>query len=553
MKKIIINKNEEFLKSLRTLFSLDSITGYLYENTIGLLIILSHIKAKEWPWRGKELNNDPVACIPFLFGICYSDNKDELKILYDIHPCKCLPLQYNKYNSNTEKTPLIIDENSLGTLGGCARYQVKVNDRFYNIYNKIPLYCQIFGIPDDCFSPSFENLMIKVLENCKKNLDLWCFEKTEYISDHILPILDLKFIKGNLLPSKYYPFVSSSSDFLRGIFKIKDLDILNSEPWYSYTYELVEEFNPFESEDYFRYEEKALYFIKKKLLYESIRQLLLLTNRAELKQFNIDGTPYVAIEDLEDFDKEIEVIIQDIISKTKAELNLFINTNKKLFDFNRFKKARFLVLDIEYIHISYPNGNIKRTFNFPSIVVSIIWKGIRNGFDIEINLFTLPCHFCKNSCKFFKKKIFKFECLGFAFDFFQKQIDLMRELLAAYNGFKLYSYGKSDFFQLEQLANFFTDSFDITEFEMKNRVKTRKLIEISEDLAIDGTSLKEVEENILSTKFPGWSRKHNKESFNKRFMSDYESSKWEENYTKILEACVDDAISALLLLIQKKF
>lgn len=553
MKNIIIKKDEKFLKSLKPLFSLNSLIGYLYENKIGLFIILSHIKAKEWPWKGKELNNDPVVNVPFLFGICYADNKEELKISYDIHPCKCLPLQYNKYNTSTEKTPLIIDENSLDTLGGCARYYVKVNERVYNIFKKIPLYCQIFGLPDDCFSPSFENLMIKTLENYNKKLDLWCFENTEYISDHILTKLDLKFIKGNLLPSKYYPFVSSSSDFLRGIFKIKDLNNLNSEPWYSYTYELIEEFNPFESEDYFRYEEKALYFIKKKLLYESIRQLLLLINETELKQFNIVGSPKLDIEDLKDYDKEIEVILQNIINKTKVELDSFINDNKHLFDFNRFKKARFLVLDIEYVHISYPNGNLKRTFNFPSLVVNIIWKGLRKGFDIKINLFRLPCHFCKNPCKFFKKKIFKFECLGFAFDFFQKQTDFMRDLLANYESFKLYSYGKSDFFQLEQLANFFTDSYDVTEFAMKNRLKTRKLIKISEDLAIDGTSLKEVEENILNTKFPSLARKNIKENINKRFMSDYKSSIWKENYTKIIHACIDDAISALLLLIHKKF
>ena len=129
----------------------------------------------------------------------------------------------------------------------------------------------------------------------------------------------------------------------------------------------------------------------------------------------------------------------------------------------------------------------------------------------------------------------------------------MRDLLANYEGFKLYSYGKSDFFQLEQLANFFTDSYDVTEFAMKNRIKTRKLIEISEDLAIDGTSLKEAEENILKTKFPSWSRKNIKENINKRFMSEYKSSIWKENYTKITQACVDDAISALLLLIHKKF
>lgn len=115
------------------------------------------------------------------------------------------------------------------------------------------------------------------------------------------------------------------------------------------------------------------------------------------------------------------------------------------------------------------------------------------------------------------------------------------------------SYGKSDFFQFEQISNFFTNSFEIKEFHRINRIKTRRLIQTSEDLAIKEKSLNYVEEEILKIKFPGWSRKFVKERINKRLMTKYKSEKWQENYSYIVQACVCDTLSALLLMIAKKF
>lgn len=552
MIKIDLKKEERFLEDLKEIFSLIEIAQYLYENKLGIVIILSHIKAKEWPRKDQELNNEPINEIPFLWAISYAENKENIKIIYDIHPGKCLPSKFNQENNISKKKKLRIENNNFGTLAGCARYFVEVNGFVYKIFEKIPLYCSIFGIPDDCFCPNLEKIMIETLKR-HKNLELWCFEETEYITENVLPNIQLKFMKGDLLPSIFFPFVDSSSKFLRGIFKINDLNPLNSEPWYSQCYELINEFNPFESKDYFRYEEKALYFIKKKLIFEFIRLFLLISNRDNLEQYNVNEEKKLNLKYFTNYIEDIEYIKQKVIKETQKSLKFFLNENQSSFNFEKFKKSRFLVLDVEYTHICYPNGKIERIFNFPCIITNIIWKGIRKGFDINVNIFTLPCHFCGGDCEFFRKKIIKFECLNFDLDFYQNQLDLFNELLATYEGFKLYSYGKSDFFQLEQLSNFFTDSFEIKEFHTKNRVKTRRLIELAEDLAIQDKSLKFIEENIIKKQFPSWSRTKIKEKISKRFITKYKTPNWKENYKNIIIDCANDTISTLLYLICKEF
>ena len=65
----------------------------------------------------------------------------------------------------------------------------------------------------------------------------------------------------------------------------------------------------------------------------------------------------------------------------------------------------------------------------------------------------------------------KFEYLKFAYDFSQEQLALFRKLLSTYEGFRLYSYRKSDFFQLEQISNFFTNSFEKMIMLYLNRYK----------------------------------------------------------------------------------
>lgn len=544
--------DKRFLKNLKTIFSLKDISEYFYTNNIGILILLSHIKCKDWPRKDRDLNNEPTEETPFLWAICYAEDKNNTIIQYDLHPAKCFPVKYNSENNNPIKKLLPIEKDKYGTLAACARYQVQVNSYNYNIFEKIPLYCSVFGMPDDCYSSNFENIMMANISKFKK-LNLWCFEETEYISKKILPQIDLKFFKGNLLPSKLFPFVDTASRFLRGIFKMKDINLLNSEPWYSGCYELIHDLNPFESPDYFRYEEKAIFFIEKKLVYEFIRLALLIANKEQTDKFNRDNKPKLDLESLNNYLTDSYNVINDIEMTVKGYLNDFIENNKQKINYDKFKKSRFLILDVEFTHVSYPDGSVDRTFNFPCIVTSIIWQGIRKGFDVKIYLHTLPCHFCNSSCEFFKKKVIKHDCISFFPEIYNNLTEIFSNLLATYENISFYSYGKSDFFQLEQLSNFLTDSFEKEEFKRKNRIKTRHLIEIAESLALNGKSLNYIEENIIKTSFPDWERTGIKEKVNKRYMTKYGSDKWEENYRKIISTCMDDAISSFLYLLYLKY
>lgn len=552
IQKLSLKNEKRFLNNLRTVFSLKNISEYFYDNSIGILILLSHIKCKDWPRKDQELNNEPIEGIPFLWALCYAENKTDIIILYDLHPAKCFPVKFNKENGNPNKKPLPLERDQYGTLASCARYQVHVNCNSYNIFEKIPLYCSVFGMPDDCYSSNFENIMLANLSKFK-NLNLWCFEETKYISKKILPQIDLKFFKGNLLPSKLFPFVNTASKFLRGIFKKREINSLNSEPWYSECYELIHDLNPFESPDYFQYEEVATFFIEKKLIYEFIRLALLIKNKKILGKFNQENKPKLELEYLSNYLCDLNNIINNIEETVKDYLKNFIDNNKQKINFDMFKKSRFLILDVEFAHISYPDGNVDRTFNFPCITTNIIWQGIRKGFDVKIYIHTLACHFCPRSCEFFRKKVIKYDCICLFTEFFDNLSELFSNLLAIYDNFKFYSYGKSDFFQLEQLSNFFTDSFEKEEFKRKNRIKTRHLVEIAEDLALNNKSLNYIEENIIKIIFPDWERAKIKEKVNKRYMTKYGSKKWEENYRNIILNCMDDTISTLLYLLCIKY
>ncbi len=402
IQKLSLKNEKRFLDNLKTIFSLKNISEYLFNNSIGILILLSHNKCKDWPRKDQELNNEPTEEIPFLWALCYAENKTNVIILYDFHPAKCFPTKYNKENDNPFKKQLPLERDQNGTLAACARFQVHVNGYGYNILEKIPLYCSVFGMPDDCYSSNFENVMLANLSKFKY-LNLWCFEETNYISEKLLPQVNLKFFKGNLLPSKLFPFIDSASSFLRGIFKMREINSLNSEPWYSECYELIHDLNPFESSDYFRYEEETIYFIEKKLIYEFIRLGLLIKNREKLDKFNRDYRPKLELESLNNYLLDINNIIINIEETVKDYLNNFIDKYKQKINFDKFKKSRFLVLDVEFAHISYPDGNVDRTFNIPCIVTNIIWQGIRKGFDVKIYIHTLAAIFVKVHVSFLGK------------------------------------------------------------------------------------------------------------------------------------------------------
>jgi len=475
MNSISIKEQKDLLSHLKGILSIEPVSKYLYDNSIGILIILDHIKAKEWPWKGKELKNEPTINLPFFWGFCYAENNGDIKIIYDIHPSKCLPLSYNACNSNAKLFKMPIAKNARGTLAGCARSFVTVNKRIYNINEKIPLYCSIFGIPDDCYCNNFEEKMIISLQKFE-NLNLWCFEQTDYLLEKIQPKFELNYMKGRFLPSKFFPFVDSSSKFLRGLYKAKELIVLNSEPWYSHAFQLLDNMNPFKSDEYYQYEEKAQYYLKKKLVFEFIRQFFLIINQNEFREVKSSSPPELDPKIESTYLKDLKKIKNKIVDNVKVELNKVINKYKHLFNYEKFKTSRFLVLDVEYIHINYPISKRDHEFNFPCLFSNIIWKGVKKGFDIKINIFNPPCNFCTEYCDSFKLKKLKFDCLEYGKNFYHEQLNLLDELFANYENLKLYSYGKSDILQIEQLSNFYTDSFEKKEFRRKNRIKTRRLI-----------------------------------------------------------------------------
>jgi hypothetical protein len=209
-------------------------------------------------------------------------------------------------------------------------------------------------------------------------------------------------------------------------------------------------------------------------------------------------------------------------------------------------------MDVEYTHVRYPTENSEKTFNFPSIFSSIFWGGSRLGVITDINIFQLPCHFCDVTCEDFESHYLKFDCLIAGHQFINRQISLIEKMLATFEGLKIFSYGKSDIFQLEQGSNFFSNSFEHKEFERRNRKLKKRLTEISLDLAEPQASLEEIENKYLKNWIPGWSReKHLK--INKRIMTKKGSPNWESNYYDALKTCMRDTISAFYFLLYKNY
>jgi hypothetical protein len=131
-------------------------------------------------------------------------------------------------------------------------------------------------------------------------------------------------------------------------------------------------------------------------------------------------------------------------------------------------------MDVEFINVNYPIKKSRQNFSsykFPCIFSSIIWDGRTEIIDIDIKVFVLPCHYCKENCKDFKNHGIKHGCIFFAQPFIVEQIKFIEELLLMYEDFKLYSYGKSDFKQLEFSDSFFQNSMEKRTYKRKIKKK----------------------------------------------------------------------------------
>lgn len=126
-------------------------------------------------------------------------------------------------------------------------------------------------------------------------------------------------------------------------------------------------------------------------------------------------------------------------------------------------------------------------------------------------------------------------------------------MLLKYDNFKIFTYGRGDAFQLEQGRNFFSDSFEQKRYERRNRRRTQRIVDIMEDLSIEGKSLEEIENEVLQHWLIGWSRKEPKVNVNSRFMTRYGTSRWGSRYSEAVNSCSLDTISAFLFLLYTKY
>ena len=550
MIKIDLTAEKNIFLDTDNILKFDDMKRYLFENKIGILLILDYIKAENWPRKGFKLINDSRIDIPLVWGFIHSPDNKSINLIYDIHPGKCFPHLYNIFNPYGKPNPLQIyqKKNNSKTYAGCGRKFVNIQGYDHLILEKIPEYCSIFGIPDDCFDNEFEKRMLDFLIT-QKDLELWCFEKTKYIEEKIEPNIKLKYMKGEILPRRYFFFVDTSSNFLRGIYSHRDIDPLLDYLWFLKGKEFIEKLD-ISNSDSLKYEEDALDFVELQISYELIKQLILLYNEDKFKGFKSDMPFELDLEKKKKIENDIEKIKEEIILNTNEYL-LSINDllSRKLT--SNFKNSNFLVLDIEYLPVYYPEED--RTFNFPCIFSNILWLGSEKLLQNDVGIFIIPCHYCNKSCKNFRRHSLSYKCLKRSMNFVDEQLSYLEKLISTYEGLKIYSYGRSDIFHLDYIRNFFSDSFDFTLYKRKNRVRERRIIDISEDISISEKSLDYIENEILKKWLLGWKRRIPHSPINPKFMTKYGSNNWESNYQTTINICANDTISAFLYLIYQKF
>ena len=553
MEKIDLLQEEKIFSNI-DIFNIKETAIFMNKNNYGILILLDFIKANDWPIKGEAFTNENPKIIPIIWSFFYVDKNGNILMEYDIHPMKCFPNRFMKNNTNSKIHPITVIKELMGNryvTSGACRNTVHINKRKCIILEKNPEYCSIFGIPHDCYDKDFEVRTKKALES-HKDITCWAFCKNDYIETNTKDILNVKYMKNEFLPKNRFFYNEHPSEFLKAIFSNTELENLNKEISYSSGKDIIDEMN-FDYKYGFRYEEVAEYFIKKRLIYEFIREILLLKNKESFSTFATKPPSF-------NFDKykEISERIDKIVKKIETNSNFYIRyllnemLKNKILNQNKLKNSRFMVFDIEYLPVTYPTDRIG-TINFPCIFSNIIWEGIKEGFKTEIVVYLIPCHICKEPCKEFSSNKLKFNCISNTNFFISKQIEKIEKLLTIYDGFKIYSYGRSDIHQLEQSEYFFSDSDKYYGFKRKNRKKIQRIIDIAEDLSIKNVSLEEIEKNILEKWLLGWSRKTKNINKNNRFMTKYIANNWESNYTTVINACVEDSISALLFLIHRDY
>jgi len=552
---------EPFLQ--KSPFSGSDLKKILTSNKIGISLILSFKKAKQWPYYKISFHNENLEKVPVLWAFLYADSDDNVNLFLGIHPMKCFPSLYLKNNENFQDYPIPVKKIEDLTWAGCSRYNVNIAGKNYGV--KQHEYCSSFGLPDDCHSKKFHDEYIDFIKKFK-DYDIWYFEKDDIFLDYPKE-LTIHYMKDEFLPKQYFFYVDSASKFLSGIFHAKDLSVLNENWWYTSGKDFIKERNYYKSGTDFRYEEYTLDIIKRKTIFELIRLLLLLQNKDQFENFLISSMP--------EYDEKVKIIAEEelcqIVEDIKTEFQIKLDSLMKSLDVGldhrKLRASKFIVMDMEFVRVNTPikrhqrkKYQIKkrklpevRSHDFPSIFVSIIWNGKEKHAEIDIKILTLPCHFCMEKCRDIKHHSIKYECLHFAESFITTQISFFEEYLAVHESAKVFSYGRSDAKQLEYSDNFFNDSFETRLYQRKNRKRPLRISDIVQDIAIPETSLNDVEEYILKTWLIGWSREKKHSNVNRCFTTIRDNKNFSQRYHDAIETCVLDSLSTFLYLLYKDY
>jgi hypothetical protein len=540
-------------------FSGSELKNFLFSNKIVVSLLLSFKKAKQWPYSKIPFNNEDLEKIPVLWAFLYADLNGNINFYLGIHPMKCFPSLYLKNNENYKSFPIQIIKKGGLTWAGCYRYVVNVDGKNYNL--KQCEYCSSFGLPDDCYSKKFGREYIDLITNLKE-YDIWFFEKDDVFQNFYPKNFKILYMKDEFLPKQFFFYVDTSSNFLSGLFPARDLASLNKNWWYTSGKNFIKERNYFESEKDFRYEEYSLINIKRKAIFELIRLVLLLQNKDQFKDFSIPSMPTYDEKAKNSTEVDLYEIINEIKTKSEKNLNSLIKSIEGGLDQRKLRKTKFLVMDVEFVRVHYPTKKYStkkrklqdiRSFKFPSIFTSIIWNGKKKHAEIDINIFTLPCHYCVENCRVIKYHSMKFKCLYFANSFIVRQTSFFEKYLAEHESAKIFSYGKSDIKQLEHSDIFFSNSFNTRLYRRKNRKKSTPIVNIASDISITGMSLSEVEEKIIKNWLIGWSREGYHKNVNRNFTTTINDKDFTKRYHDAIETCVSDSISTFLFLLQRDY
>lgn len=547
MQTIQINENDVLIQEIQDLLSFEKAATELYNNNSAILIVLTHFKAQQWPVFSQKLFNEDKIEIPIFWAVLTAEDQKSFKIYYEIHIGKCLPAHYN--NNVPQQQKINITQKDSHILSGC-RYSISMNGEPYKLSEKNNDYCKIFGIPDCCYN-DIEDTLVNFLT--KKKFDkIYCFHESDYFNQK-LSEFNLIFLKGGLLPIKYYPYINSPMGFLRGIFTRNQLIKLQNPQWYGYGFNLISEFD-INNSDCLRYEDYAIFTVIDSVKYEFLRYILIILNLNQFNQYAGLIPPILDTDQMELYDIQINHIIESLKIKNLDKIKNIFEEARELIDLQQFSKARFIVLDAEFVSILNNAPKIGKRISFPALFCNLFWTGKRDGFDFDINIFHIPCNFCREEeCRTFKKGALKYECIIHAESFCNYEIDLIQDFLDKYQNAKIYSFGISDFYQIEKTASFFSSSLEIKKFSQKKHKKKKRIPRISIDLNDNNLSLNEIECTILKDTFPDYKRTDSKPNIQKRLMTKISNENWQNFYSEALQACIDDVISTFLLLLTKEF